>query len=84
VRQLYRDEIEAKQCEARCEKSGINFIDLVMSEEKNFLSFTLAVDDESEEPVIVINQWPLANHPSCGLVSCVKITIRYSINFLLK
>jgi len=77
-----------EQCgKTRGEKREMDFTMVAMSQEKNFpsLAFTLAVDDESEEPVVVINQQRLANHPPCGLVSRAQITIKrnkYSVNVM--
>jgi len=80
---------EHEQYKTRGEKREMDFTMVAMSQEKNFpsLAFTLAVDDESEEPVVVINQRRLANHPPCGLVSRAQITIKrnkYSVNVLKK
>lgn len=42
---------------SRCAKE--DFPEIVMNKEKNFpsMAFTLAVDGDSEEPVVVISQW---------------------------
>ena len=37
--------------------------------------FTLSIDIDSNQPVAVVNQCELANHPPFGLVSCVQVTI---------
>ena len=49
----------------------------VLQEEKHFpsLAFTLAIDIDSNQPVIVVTQRELANHPPFGLVSRVQVTI---------
>jgi len=59
---LRRDQkTREKHCEVamRCENREIDFINVVMSEERNFpsLAFTL---DKSDEPVVVISQRRLA------------------------
>ena len=75
--------------ESRCEEQEMDFTEAVMNEEKNFpsLAFALAVDGDGEEPVVVISQRRLANHPPYGLVSRAQITIKknkYSASVLMK
>ena len=53
------------------------FYEVVMQEEKYFLSlaFMLSSDIESNQPVVVVTQHELANHLPFGLVSRVQVTI---------
>ena len=41
------------------------FYEVVLQEEKHFLrfAFTLSTDTESNQPVVVVSQHKLANHP---------------------
>ena len=59
-----------------CEEQEMDFTEVVMNEEKKFpsLAFILAVDNDGEEPVVVISQRRLANHPPYGLVSRARKT----------
>ena len=80
---------EVASLEASSESNQCEFPEVVMNEERNFpsLAFTLAFDGDNEEPVVVISQRRLANHPPYGLVSRVQITIKrnkYLVNILMR
>ena len=70
-------------------ESSWEFYEVVLQEEKHFLSlaFMLSTDIESNQPVVVVTQRELANHPPFGLVSRVQVTItgrKYIVHILMR
>ena len=70
-------------------KSSREFYGVVLQEEKHFpsLAFTLSTDIESNQPVVVVTQRELANHPPFGLMSRVQVTItgrKYIVHILMR
>ena len=70
-------------------ESSREFYEVVMQEEKYFpsLAFMLSSDIESNQPVVVVTQRELANHPPFGLVSRVQVTItgrKYVVHILMR
>ena len=44
----------------------------------------LSVDTDSNQPVVVVTQCELANHPPFGLVSRVQVTLQYVVHILMR
>ena len=70
-------------------ESSQEFYEVVLQEEKHFpsLAFMLSTDIESNQPVVVVTQRELANHPPFGLVSRVQVTItgrKYIVHILMR